>query len=104
MQKYIINGQDFMFHFSRLEGVIDNIKSNNLFNGLYYNQLNGHGYATPLFYADIFLYFPALLVFCGVSKYSAYKIFLFVISFLSILFMYLAVKNITNNKKAGILT
>lgn len=102
MQKYIINGQDFMFHFSRLEGVIDNIRTNNLFNGLYYNQLNGYGYATPLFYADIFLYFPALLVLIGISKYSAYKIFLFVISYLSILFMYLSVKSITNNKKTGV--
>jgi len=102
MQKYIINGQDFMFHFSRLEGVIDNIKINNLFNGVYYNQLNGYGYASPLFYADIFLYFPAILVLIGISKYSAYKIFLFIISFLSILFMYLAVKSITNNKKTGL--
>ena len=102
MQKYIINGQDFMFHFSRLEGVIDNIKTNNLFNGLYYNQLNGYGYAAPLFYADIFLYFPALLVLVGISKYSAYKIFLFIINFLSILFMYLAIKSITNNKKTGL--
>lgn len=102
MQKYIINGQDFMFHFSRLEGVIDNIKVNNLFNGLYYNQLNGYGYATPLFYADIFLYFPALLVLIGISKYNAYKIFLFIISYLSISFMYLAIKSITNNKRVGI--
>ncbi len=103
MQKYIINGQDFMFHFSRVEGVIDNLKANNLFNGLYYNQLNGYGYATPLFYADIFLYFPAFLVLLGIGKYSAYKIFLFVISFFSILCMYLAVKSITNSKKTGLL-
>ena len=44
-----------MFHFSRLEGVITNIRTNNFFNGLYFRQLNCYGYACPLFYDDIFL-------------------------------------------------
>ncbi len=102
LQKYIINGQDFMFHFSRLEGVIMNIKENNLFSGIYPHQLNHYGYAAPLFYPDIFLYFPALLVVLGLKKYTAYKIFLFIINFFSIFFMYLATKNMTKDKKIGL--
>ena len=103
MMKYIINGQDFMFHFSRLEGVITNIKSNNLFNGMYYKQINGYGYGSPLFYSDIFLYIPGFLVCMGFSKYFSYKLFLFLISFLSILFMYYAGFSISGSKRSGLL-
>ena len=103
LQKYIINGHDFMFHFSRLEGVITNIRTNNFFNGLYFRQLNCYGYACPLFYADIFLYIPGILVCMGFSKYFSYKLFLFLISFFSILSMYYTASSISNNRKSGLI-
>lgn len=104
MQKYLVNGQDLMFHFTRIEGIVDNIQAGNWFNGIYYNQLNGYGIATPLFYPDFFLYIPALLiVIFGVTKYTAYKIFLLGICFFSELTMYLSVKNIAGSKKAAYL-
>lgn len=103
LQKYIINGHDFMFHFSRLEGVITNIRTNNFFNGLYYRQLNCYGYASPLFYSDLFLYIPGILVCMGFSKYFSYKLFLFLISFFSIISMYYTACSISKSKKSGLI-
>ena len=66
--------------------------------------MNGYGYANPLFYPDLFIYIPALLAYLGLNLITSYKIFLLLITFFSVLSMYITVNKITKNSKAAIIS
>ena len=53
---------DILFHLSRIDGILYEIETGNMFSFIYHNFLNNLGYASPLFYSDIFLY-PFALVY-----------------------------------------
>lgn len=95
-------GGDVSFHLSRIKGIKDSF-STDIFPNIYSNYLNGYGYGNPLFYPDIFLYFPAFLNYLGLSVGLSYNIFLVVISVLSCLTIYITVKGISKSKYAGII-
>lgn len=97
------SGHDTYFHLSRICAIADNIKEMNFFKGVYSGYLNGYGYASGLFYPDIFLYIPALLTVIGIKVTTSYKIFLVLINFLSILSIYITIKGISKNNYASIL-
>lgn len=100
----ISRGHDLAFHLSRIAAIKDNLKLGIIGGEIYPNYLGGYGYANPLFYPDLFLYIPALLSYMGLSVITSYKIFLLLISFGSILNMFICVKGITNNKKAALIS
>lgn len=95
-------GHDLPFHLSRISDIAYNLSTGNLGSYIYPNYLGGYGYGNPLFYPDVFLYIPATLVYLGMNLITAYKIFIFLISFFSILTMYITVKNLVQNKKAAL--
>ena len=96
-------GHDILFHLSRIKAIKESF-SIELFPNIYSNYINGYGYANPLFYPDIFLYIPAFINYLGIDIYLSYKIFLLMISFFSILTMYISVKGISKSKYAGIIS
>lgn len=96
-------GEDIYFHISRIKGIKDSFNID-LFPNIYSNYLNGYGYGNPLFYPDIFLYFPAFLNYIGLSVGLSYNIFLVIISILSCFTMYITVKGISKSKYAGIIS
>lgn len=73
---YFSLGDDMAYHLGRIvylkaaleEGVLFPVRMQGTW-------LYGHGYATSLFYGDLFLYFPALLMLLGFSVMTSYKIF-----------------------------
>lgn len=95
-------GHDYVFHIYRIKGLSDNIKLG-IINPVYFNCLEGFGYANGLFYPDIFLYIPAILNVLGINLITSFKIFIFLINFLSIASMYICVKNITKKKYTSII-
>ncbi|MBE6152553.1 MAG: hypothetical protein E7165_04505 [Firmicutes bacterium] len=100
----ISRGHDLAFHLSRISAIKDNLKLGIIGGYIYPNYLGGYGYGNPLFYPDIFLYIPAILSYFGLSVINSYKIFLLMISFFSILSMYICVKGISDNKKSAIIS
>ena len=99
----IKKGDDVFFHLSRISAIRDNIKNLQIFKGIYPGYFNGYGYANGLFYPDIFLYVPALLTTLGMNVIISYKIFLILINLFTILSIFIAIKNISNNDYATIL-
>lgn len=97
-------GHDLAFHLSRISALKDNLKLSIIGGYIYPNYLGGYGYANPLFYPDLFLYIPALLSYLGLSVIISYKIFLFLISFASIVTMYITVNGIGKNKKCALVS
>lgn len=97
-------GHDLAFHLSRISALKDNLKLGIIGGYIYPNYLGCYGYANPLFYPDLFLYIPAFFSYLGLSVITSYKIFLFLISFTSILTMYITVKGISKNKKCALIS
>lgn len=86
ISRYCINGHDLEYHLLRIESLKEGIligkpflKVNTLFFG-------GAGYASSMFYSDLFLYIPALLRVMGLSIGASYHFFvgfIFVIGYIS---------------------
>ncbi len=96
-------GHDLDFHLSRIISIKECIDMKKI---CYVapNYLNGYGYGTPLFYPELFLMFPAILLYLGMPLTVSYRIFVFSINCLSILNMFYSVKKITKEDKKALLS
>ena len=82
---------DKSFHMLRLEELAKGIKTNGLLNYPYYINFpafNNFGYATELFYGDLFLIPPALLINLGTSVNLVYSL----LTAISFIFIYFSMK------------
>lgn len=100
----ISRGHDLTFHLSRIVAIKDNLKLGIIGGYIYPNYLGGYGYGNPLFYPDLFLYIPAVLSYFGLNIITSYKLLLLIISFCSIVTMFISVKGITKNKKCALIS
>lgn len=101
--KNLLMSDDILFHISRIHGVFDNIKIGKII-PVYYNYLNNFGYANGLFYPDLFLYIPALLMKLGLTITLSTKIFIYIINLSALISMYTCIKTITKNENKSILS
>ena len=96
----MVYADDLSFHFYRIMAIVDNIKIGK-YVPVYFNYLNGFGYANGLFYPDLFIIIPAFLNYIGLHITTAYKIFVILINFAAIYTMYLCVYKISKEKKCA---
>lgn len=92
---------DILFHLSRIKGISYELECGNFFSLIYHNFLNNLGYASPLFYADIFLY-PLAFIYKIFNLSITYKIMILLINLVTIYVIdYILAKIIKNksNKK-----
>lgn len=100
----IPKGHDLSFHLSRISAIKDGLILGDFPVRIYANYIDGYGYANGLFYADIFLYIPAILNLIGLDIITSYKIFLLICTVLTALSMYYCVKVISKSKFAAIIS
>ena len=93
-----IYADDIVFHTNRILGIAEGLKGGQFPVKYYPNWYNGAGYFSPLFYGELFLYFPAILVLIGVPIKVSYYIFIFTILFAIYISFYFLVKKFTQNK------
>lgn len=95
--KNLIYGHDIHFHIARINGIVDSLRAG-IFPALIYpNYLNGYGYANGIFYADIFLYIPAILSLLGLSVVNSYKVFMIIVNIGIFFSMKFAIRKVTKN-------
>lgn len=66
-------GHDLYYHLTRLHAMSVNFRLGEFPSMINHEALCGYGYATGLFYPDLFLYPAVLLMKCGVGIVAAYK-------------------------------
>lgn len=96
----ILGAQDITFHINRIKSIADGIKGGQFPVKIYPNAVYGYGYASSLFYPELFLYIPALLVLIGFNAIGAYIVFLFGISLTMCILFYFLAKKFTQSKFA----
>ncbi|MCI6272151.1 MAG: YfhO family protein [Erysipelotrichaceae bacterium] len=102
MFPYIINNRlpiehDTFFHLSRIEGYATALKNWDVLPKIYFFKNQGFGYASPIFYNDLFLLIPSILYNLGFSLSFTYKLTVFIATFLSSLSMFYLLKRIDKN-------
>lgn len=103
MYRYIYVGHDLTFHVARIAQIADGIKAGNWLVKIQPDMINGYGYATPLFYPQLFLYIPALLTVLGFPLQTSYQIFVVIINFATCAVSYYAIKKVSDNRNAAVL-
>lgn len=95
-------GHDSPFHLQRIEALAAEMKRGNFFPRIYTTLLEGNGYASPMFYGDLFLIIPAALFgWCGVSITDSFALFIALIFLFTAMSMYACTYSITKNERAA---
>ncbi|WP_160560922.1 hypothetical protein [Parablautia muri] len=102
LMNYLPKGYDLRFHYYRLYSIAEGLRNGCFPVKIQPKWFNGYGYATGIFYGDIFLYFPALLYLLGFPLGTAYKAYVFAINVITIGNGYLCFKTIAKDKYIGL--
>ena len=89
-------GQDFFFHYRRLQALMDGIKTSPYLIYLDYGTMNGYGYFTKAFYPDLVL-IPFAVIGNLTSLKFAYLFMIFSMTVLCGIFTYVAVNKVYKN-------
>lgn len=95
---FILKADDIEYHINRIQGIADSIKGGYFPTFIHPNILNGFGYANTLFYQDLFLLVPALLVLIGCKSVFAYLLFVLAVCLIMCTLFYIFAKKFTQNK------
>ena len=99
----IIVGDDFQFHKNRIEGLFQSLNNHIFFPKMNMLFMNSMGYASSIFYSDLFIYFPAILRFLGLSLAESYTLFIIVINFATFLVAYISKLTVTKNERSSLM-
>ncbi len=95
-------GHDWTYHMLRIQSLREGLQTGQFpvrVNPLF---LNGYGYASSLFYPDLFLYIPVFFQLIGIGIEVSYKLFLVLVLGASYLTAYICGRGITKSTYAGI--
>lgn len=102
MMDYLIYSSDLDFHLMRIEGLADGIRSGQFPVKVNPTWLNGYGYATSVFYGDLFLYIPAIMRIIGFTVMTSYKTYAIMINFATCFIAYYCFSRMFKNKHTGL--
>lgn len=100
---YIFATGDFHYHLDRIETLASSIKHLNFWPKVDGHFIGGYGYASSLFYPDLFLYPAALLRIIGATPTFSYLFTLVMINFVTLLIGYIAGKRLSFSSKRALL-
>lgn len=103
MSKYVLMGYDLMGHLVRIEGVAEGIASGQFPVRIMPQWWNEYGYAQSMFYGDILLYFPAILVLLNYKFQTAFKCYIVFINLITAWIAYKSFKRIAKDRKIALL-
>lgn len=95
-------GHDLTFHLYRILGIAEGLGDGQFPVRMQYSQLNGMGYPVSIYYGDIFLYYPALLVLAGLSVTQAYKVFVLTLNAAVIVSTYVFARRFSGSRSVSI--
>jgi len=97
-----IDGDDMCYHLTRIICISDELKAGHFPILIHSEPLNNFGYADPLFYPEIFLYIPAILINLGLGVMASYKFFIILITFSTTAIMYYSMNRIMKNSSKSL--
>lgn len=103
MLDYVWFGGDLTYHLFRIEGIRDGILNGQFPIRISPEWQQGYGYASPVFYGETLLYIAALFRLIGFSVITSYRLFLVVVTVMTLWIAYFCYKRIFQNPYIGVL-
>lgn len=100
----IIYGHDIKYHLGRIEGIKSGLLAGQFPVRIHSDIFGGYGYASSMFYPELFLYIPAILRILGVTLVTSVQVFLVLTNFMTALFMYLAAYKMSKSRQIGMIS
>ena len=100
----VIPEQDLTFHLNRIVRIANALEEGQILPKIYPYANFGFGYATSLFYCDIFLYPFAILYHFGLPVVLSYKLCIFSYTLLGTVLMCMAMNRIFKNDKIAVIS
>jgi len=97
----LYGGHDTLFHQMRLNNVADALRSGQFPVRMGGYGYNGYGSAASIFYPDVFLYAPALMMITGATVQCAMRTYIIAMNVVSAAAMYGCAKRIFESRTAG---
>ncbi|MBR2824793.1 MAG: hypothetical protein IKE51_00780 [Solobacterium sp.] len=97
LQDFVNIEHDTFFHLSRIEGYAGALSNGKTFPTIYPYKNNNFGYASGLFYCDLFLILPSLLYLLNVPLSICYVCGLFLYTYFACLTMFCLLKRFTKD-------
>lgn len=92
-------GHDLDFHLNRIMALANGLEAGHIFVPIQTEVLNGYGYASPLFYSQLFLYLPAILYNLAVPIQVCYQIYAILVNILTCGIAYYSFKGIVRDNQ-----
>ena len=102
-KNYNLYADDGVFHFSRIVGTENILRSKEFLPLIIPNYCNNFGYGTNIFYSPLTTVVPLIFRLLTFNLYNTIRIMLIIGSFLSGLSMYFFIKKVTDSDLAGII-
>ncbi len=100
LNNVLLYAHDIGYHLNRITEISNAINLREFPVIIHSNLVNSMGYANSIFYPELFLIFPAILInILKISTLNAYKIFLVVVTFFTFVSMYISTKGIFKKKE-----
>lgn len=96
-------GDDLTFHLNRIAGLANAFEEGQILPKIYPYANYGFGYATPLFYCDIFLYPFAILYHFGIPAVICFKMVIFTYTLIGNIVVFILCKKVFKDTKISIL-
>lgn len=104
LQDTCIDGNDISYHISRISCIAEELKLGNFPIAIHSSLIKGSGYANSIFYPELFLYIPAILLICGVEIFTTYKIFILLITLATVIITFYSANRIFKSKEKAWIT
>lgn len=97
----VFYSEDMLFHFARINGIYEGLRTGQFPVRINPTQLSGYGYITGTMYPQLFLYFPAILKFFHISSMLGMKLLLLGGNLAVPVFSYAAVQGMCRNSRTA---
>lgn len=101
LMENVYGGHDTLFHQMRLHNVADALRTGQFPVRMGGYGYNGYGSAVSVFYPDVFLYFPALMMLLGATVQCAMRTYIIAVNAVSAAAMYVCGKRMFESRTAG---
>ena len=99
---FLLQGHDLRFHLYRIINLSQSLRQGQIPQRIQAEMLNGYGYAAPLFYGELFLLFPALLLLIGVPVQMAYQMYAVAVTLATCIIAYWCFSKMTGDWKKSL--
>jgi len=100
--EFVYQAHDLNFHLDRIAAIGEELKNLQFPVRMQTTMMDGYGYATSLFYGDLFIYIPAILYALGIPLGLCYNAYIILVNLFTVIIAYMCFKKIYKSYKIAL--